>query len=259
MRMSRGTIALIVVALAVIVAVLIFNASPASAPPSPTATPGSASAGPLFPDVSPATIAALTVDAPASGLNATYRRGSDGAWTLDGDSTGYTLDAKSLDDQMTALSGMASFDTFSSDQLANYGLDAPIGVITVQLADGTTRQLVVGGTNPTGNRRYVVVLSVNAEATPEATAEATLSADATVEAATPLLTGAQSISTVVSSTVQGWLDLLTTPPYQPTATPAPTLAATPTPEATAEATSAALDISTPVVEPTPLPTDSDGD
>lgn len=246
MRLSKGTIALIVVALVVIVAVLAFNASPASAPPPPTATLGSASAGPLFPGLDATTIAALNVAAPAGGLTVNYRRSSDGAWTLDGDQTGYSLDGKSLDDQMTALAGLASFDTFSSDRLADYGLDAPIGVITVQMADGATLRLVIGGTNPTGNRRYVVALTGGPEATPEATA----SADTTAEAAAPLLTGAQSVSTVVSSTVQDWLDLLTTPPYQPTATPVPTQAPTPTPEATAEASAEALSISTPIVEPT---------
>ncbi|MFN8378346.1 MAG: DUF4340 domain-containing protein [Anaerolineae bacterium] len=239
MRLTRGTLVLIVAAIVVIVAVVLFNASPASAPPPPTATAGSSTAGPLFQGLDAASVAGLAVENPAAALAVAYHRGEDGTWSLDGDSTGYTLDGSKLDKDVSDLAGLASYDTFSSDSLADYGLDAPVAVLTLTNADGSSVKLVIGGTNPTGTRRYVVALTAGPEVTPEAE----MTAEATAEAM-PILSGAQSISTVVNSTIQSWLDLLTQPPYVPTAAPTPT-SFLPTPESTAEATAEATAETTP--------------
>ncbi len=232
MRLTRGTLLLIIAAIAVIIAVLLINASPASAPAEPTVPAGSTTGGPLFPGLDAASVARFMVQ-DASGLSVTYQRDAEGAWALDGDATGYTLDRAALDGQMTAFAGLSAFDTFTSDALAEFGLDAPTARITARTSDGATVALYVGGANPTGTRRYVVaVASAAAEATPQA--------EATAEAGALALNGPQSISTVVNSTVEGWLALLTTPPYQPTATPtlppSPEATTEATPEATAEAT-----------------------
>lgn len=229
MRLTRGTLLLIIAAVAVIVAVLLINASPASAPAAPTATAGSAAGGPLFPGLDAASVARFTVR-DSSGVSVTYARSADGVWALDGDTTGYTLDSGALDGQMTAFAGLSAFDTFPSDALAEFGLDAPAALITAQTSGGASVALYVGGANPTGNRRYVVAVTGGvAEATPEA--------EATAEAGALALTGTQSVSTVVNTTVSGWLALLTAPPYQPTLAPTPTAEATA--EATPEATAAA--------------------
>lgn len=224
MRLTRGTIALLAVALLVIVGVLAFNASPASAPAAPTETPAPTTGGPLFEGLDPAAITRLTVEDYAAGLISTWARDESGAWALEGDASGYEVDATALETKAAALADLEAVDTFPGDTLADYGLDVPSYRIQAAAASGETYTLWVGGMNPTGNRRYVIA------ETSAASAEATPAAEATAEVGRVTLAGTQQISTVVSGTVQGFVTLLTAPPFLPTPLP------TPTPEATAEAT-----------------------
>ncbi|HYO88368.1 MAG TPA: DUF4340 domain-containing protein [Candidatus Limnocylindrales bacterium] len=224
MRLTRSTLAIIIVALVVIVAVLAFSASPASAPPAPTEIPTLTAGGPLFPGLTTDAISRFAVKDLATSVTVTYLRDSAGVWTLENDASGYTIDSAAMERNAGAFSDLMAYDTFPTEALQDYGLEAPAYLVTVQTADGASAELYVGGINPTGNRQYVVAAM---HAATDSTAEATPAPDSFI------LTGTQAVSTVVSSTVQGWIRMFESPTFIPTPPP------TPTPEMTAEATAEA--------------------
>lgn len=223
MRLTRTTFLIIIVAVAVIVAVLLFNASPASAPPAPTGMPTLAAGGPLFDGLTVDAIQNLTIEELATGEAVDFTRDSTGAWALTGDTSGFVLDSTALERSAAAFVNLMAYDSFASESLSTYGLEAPIWLVTVQLADGSSAELYAGGLNPTGNRRYVVA-AMHAAAENAASAEATPAPDSFI------LSGEQTVSTVIASVVDDWAALFNAPIYLPTATPQA--------EATAEVTAA---------------------
>lgn len=233
MRFTRTTLLIIIVAVATIVAVLLFNASPASAPSAPTEIPAPSTEGPLFTGMTTGAIQSLTIEELATGEVARYTRDSDGVWALADDTSGFVIDSAALERSADAFANLVAYDSFATEALADYALETPAYLAVVQLADGSSAELYIGGLNPTGNRRYVVAVT-RAAAENAADAEATLSPDS------PILADEQRVSTVIASAVDGWISLFNAPIYVPTPLPTPLVEATAeaAAEATAEATAA---------------------
>ncbi len=226
MRLTRGTIVIIIVVVAVVAGVLLVSVGPASAPPAPTAMPTVAAGGPLFPDLSTTAISRFAVEDLATGETVSYLRDGDGVWSLEDDASDSQIDNSAMNSNAEAFAALFATDTFPTEALGDYGLSAPAYLVSVQTTNGVTAELYVGGTNEAGNRHYAVTAMHTTET--DSTAEATPSPDSY------LLIGEQAVSTVASSLIDGWLRMFNTPVYVPT----PNMDATAdvTAEATAEAT-----------------------
>jgi hypothetical protein len=250
MRLNRGTIILLAVALIVIVGVVVFNNQQANQI-DPTPTPGVARV-PLFPDATADTVRALEVIDNAAGTSTRVSKDTGGAWGIRAtNATDRAPDQAAITTQagtVAALEGENQFEV-AGDQLVNFGLETPAYLLRVT-TDATRYTIYIGNTNPTGNRYYVVVTSEaaptpdsDAEATPEA--ETTPDAEATPEAgvsvptgatgmgslflsAPPLfetqtLSGTQTVVLVARETINALTVYLSAPPYVPAPTATPTL------------------------------------
>lgn len=150
-------------------------------------------------------IAGLTVR--SSDKETRVVRSAQGEWTLeaptqepaDGERIGRVLD------NLATLSPTRTF-TETAGTLEEYGLTQPALEVILQLADGSTRTLRIGASNPQQTAYYAQV------------------------------EGATEVHLLPSWLITSLRDLLEQPPVRPT--PTPTLTATPTPEATATPTAA---------------------
>lgn len=265
MRLNRGTLVLLVAALAVIVAVLVLNSNPATAPGANGATATPSAGGPLFSGVDSAQVAAYSVRDNNTGAFTQVVKAGD-AWSIAAtNALDLGADPELASGNADNILELSAADSFETDALADFGLDTPDYTITLTLQDGTLYTLYIGGQNPQGNRYYatletgtgevpVIEAEVTAEATAEATAEpeaeamieAEETAEVTAEAETTeaapepvTLSGTRTVHTLPKSAVDALLGLLEMPPYLPTPTPTPTPTRTPNPYSEVEQTATA--------------------
>lgn len=79
---------------------------------------------------------------------------TDGEWTWDGD-VSLTLDTSQIDAMLDAVTGLtAESEITDSEDLAQYGLENPSGIITLTTADGTTT-LQLGDKNAVTGQYYL--------------------------------------------------------------------------------------------------------
>ena len=197
MRMNRGTIALVVLCIVVIIGVLLVNNNQANAPSNTTPSPSAETGGPLFTGLDVNTLVRFEVRDNTNGARTVLTKNQENVWGLDesdlpgaGDVTSDPLSGVVVEatdeaegttgvsaedsfsvqttsgqilDQSVILTDIGSFlslnatDSFTSDQLADFGLDQPRYTVLVTADSGTVYQLHVGGQNPTGVRYYTVL------------------------------------------------------------------------------------------------------
>ena len=81
---------------------------------------------------------------------------TDGEWTWDGDIS-LTLDTSQIDAMLDAVTGLtAESEITDGEDLAQYGLENPSGIITLTTADGTTT-LQLGDKNAVTGQYYLKV------------------------------------------------------------------------------------------------------
>lgn len=81
---------------------------------------------------------------------------TDGEWTWDGDIS-LTLDTSQIDAMLDAVTGLtAESEITDGEDLAQYGLENPSGIITLNTADGTTT-LQLGDKNAVTGQYYLKV------------------------------------------------------------------------------------------------------
>ncbi len=239
MRLNRGTIFLVIIALVVIVGALILNNNQAAAPGVPTSTPGTTSVA-VFPDVRTDTVTSAAVrDNTTGAITQLIRAGEN--WAIQAtNATDRAADPDQIEtllSSLVTLQGEGAFEAGTAESpLSRFGLDQPAYTVFLTTADQTFT-VYIGNKNPAGNRYYAVV-ETSAEGRAEATAEASaglladpnnplLSAadeilpEVTVEPT--VLEGARTVVLVNSTTVNSLIDKIDAPPYgQPTTvTPTP--------------------------------------
>ena len=258
MRLNRGTLILLAAAVLIIVVIAIMNNNQASAPGTPTATPGATTTA-LLP-VTLDLVQTVEIVNNADGSSTTLNADARGTWRI---STSNPADRDPDQDYITtqvtnlvALQGENVFEA-SESELDNFGLATPANIIRVT-ADGTLYTLFVGRSNPAGNRFYVAYQTSAAVPQAESTPEAEATPDIVPSVATGALTqsllltvppqetvtlsGTQTVYLVARGTINTFANLVAAPPYlpPPTATPTPTATLNPLSEvqiatATAEA------------------------
>ncbi len=250
MRLNRGTLILLAAAVLIIVVIAIINNNQASAPGTATATPGTTTTA-LLP-VTLDSVRTVEIVNNADGTSTTLSANARGTWRISASNPANRApDQEYITTQVTnliALQGENAFEVAEAE-LGNFGLATPANIIRVN-ANGTLYTLLIGGSNPAGNRFYVALQTSAAppEATPEAEAmpdaETTPEAEAALDlvpsvatgaltqalllAAPPqetvTLTGTQTVYLVARGTINTFVGMVASPPYvpPPTATPTPT-------------------------------------
>jgi hypothetical protein len=186
MRLNRGTIALIVVALLVIVGVAVFNNNQAAAPGANTPTPAQTS-GPLWQGLDQNNVTRLEVRDNHTGQAIVLGKASNGGWDVvdsglvESASTGTSsvtyakpqnlpIDTSKVGSTVTAFAGFQYADKFDSTSLADFGLDKPLYTIYASTSTGAIFAIHVGNKNPNNTRYYVTVEQIQgASVTPEST------------------------------------------------------------------------------------------
>lgn len=163
MRINRNTLILLVISVVVIVAALALTSNPASAPgengtPTPTSE---AVAGPLFPELTDAaTVTRLEIrdNAEAGGFTV-MNRGEGDTWTLETSTLNPDagVDAAKIAENIDRFIKLESADGFASEDLAQFGLDAPAYTITATTSDDQTFTLHIGGQNAGQTRFYALL------------------------------------------------------------------------------------------------------
>lgn len=249
MRLNRNTILLALVGLIVIVAVLLINNTPASAPDE-TPTPSGEVSGPLFEGVDAAAITRLEVRDNWTRARTVLVKDEGGSWAIEATySTDRATDQTLAAEKPGLVSALQSVDRFESADLASFGLANPAYTVALTGADGVSTLLHIGDRNPAGNRYYTVLETTSdplpeIDLTEEAASESTAAVDATPEPIVTLepvvtLEGAQTIYLVAQTSLTGLIDLINQPPYVPAPTATPTPTNTPNPFSEVEMTATA--------------------
>ncbi|MFN8375001.1 MAG: DUF4340 domain-containing protein [Anaerolineae bacterium] len=158
MRLNRGTIALLVLSLVVIIAISIFsNQPPAAATPTPTVA--GTSTGPVFASIDTSTVNRFEVRDLNSGQGTVMTRDAALVWSVTEAITPGTtaVDQARINTQLGNFTTLNATDRFTATNLADFGLDAPDYTISITRLDGTINTVRVGNTNPGASRYYVMV------------------------------------------------------------------------------------------------------
>jgi hypothetical protein len=195
MRLNRGTIVLLLASLAVIIAVLLLSNNQASAPDT-SLTPIASTAetvGALFPGLEYASVDSIEIVNNQNGEKTVLAKRATGDWLVEEATyaTDREVDQPATTGFVQRLVGLQINDSFASEKLSDFGLTTPAYVVTMNLDTGTVYKLYIGNKNPTGNRYYATLETIEgtapaAEATEEPTDEAAVEAaqDSTVEVTT---------------------------------------------------------------------------
>lgn len=250
MRMNRGTLITLAALVIIIIAVLILNNQQANAP-TVTATPSNVSGSVLPADTIIGSIMQVQVRDNTTGVYTVLAKASDGVWSIDAtNTTDRETDQTAAAAPATSLAGLMYNNTFTSDQLSQFGLANPHYTLLVYLSDGNHYTIHIGDPAATGGRYYAVIESGTGEAslipsadlltlaTEEAESTATVDPMLAMFAeptqallAHPLVTlsGTQTIYLIPQTTINTLTALLTFPPYVPAPTPTALPTSTPNP------------------------------
>ncbi|TVQ10453.1 MAG: hypothetical protein EA368_07375 [Leptolyngbya sp. DLM2.Bin27] len=152
MKFQRSTLILVGVAFLLGAGVLIAE-SQRSQPGSPTAQTDTA--GPIF-TFAESDVATLTIDRGNETL--VFELDADGNWQMlepetalaEPGAVAFLLSRLITDSALQTV-------TMTADQAADFGFNAPVGIVTVGLNDGTEHELILGGPDFSGSADYAVI------------------------------------------------------------------------------------------------------
>ncbi|MBE9113171.1 DUF4340 domain-containing protein [Nodosilinea sp. LEGE 07298] len=152
MKFQRSTLILVGVAFLLGAGVLIAESQRSQSPPSATQ---SESTEPIL-AFEEADVATLTVDRGDETL--VFEQGDDGNWQMtapenalaEPGAVAFLLSRLNTDSPLQTV-------TMTADQATDFGFDAPVGIVTVTLKDGTEHELILGGPDFSGSANYAVV------------------------------------------------------------------------------------------------------
>ncbi|MDX1600869.1 MAG: DUF4340 domain-containing protein, partial [Anaerolineales bacterium] len=120
----------------------------------PTATPRPA---PLW-QLAPEAVREIEVSSPQADVTVRARRAEDVGWELlSPELEGQSADAGRLERAVTALLAPRPVDVLEDVELDDFGLATPAHRVILTLQDGSTRELSIGSTAPTGDVTYATV------------------------------------------------------------------------------------------------------
>lgn len=215
MRLNRGTLLILVLAISVIAISMVVSTQPAEAPSDGLVLSEGSVSLPLFDALTADSVTRLVVLNNADGAGTVLARDGE-AWTI-AQATNHTDRAVHVENAAARVQealALTASDSFEGQNLADFGLTTPQYIITLADAEGNTKTLYIGGQNP-GGTRYYVLLNADAPLLP-VTDEATHYE--------PVTLGESGLIYLVPQTmVNGLANLITNPPYEPapTATPMP--------------------------------------
>ncbi|MFQ4135349.1 DUF4340 domain-containing protein [Nodosilinea sp. PGN35] len=152
MKFKRSTVMLVGVAFLLGAGVLIAE-SQRSQSPSPTAD--TASTAPIF-AFEETDVATLTVERGDETL--VFEQGDDATWQMtapenalaEPGAIAFLLSRLNTDSPLQTV-------TMQADQATDFGFNAPLGVVTVTLTEGTEHELILGGPDFSGSANYAAV------------------------------------------------------------------------------------------------------
>ncbi len=151
MRLNRQTGIFLAVLVLVIGAALFLLNAPASAPDLPQT---SGEVTDIFGDTKLTDIHTLTITDNTSNLSATFKQDAQGVWTQE--NSEQSLRQSELDSALGDLLRVRASDSFTAQDLAPYGLDAPKYTVTLS-GDNVSFTLRLGSNNPAATRTYALV------------------------------------------------------------------------------------------------------
>ncbi|MBD2231035.1 hypothetical protein [Phormidium tenue] len=152
MKLKRSTVMLVGVAFLLGAGVLIAESQRSQSPESATETESTA---PIF-TFEEADVATLTVDRGNETL--VFTQGDDETWQMtapdkalaEPGAIAFLLSRLNTDSPLQTV-------TMGADQATDFGFNAPLGIVTVTLKDGTEHELILGGPDFSGSANYAVV------------------------------------------------------------------------------------------------------
>lgn len=217
MRLNRGTILLLLGSLIVIAGVLLLNSRRTSAPDVPPTATLSEGVGPLFPTIADVNnqgnIVRFEVTDTAANQKVVMTKDDANVWKIEESAapSGLATDQTKAVGTMSVLASMTSLDRFTTDKLADFGLDQPKYTMVLTDKDGKTYVLKVGNQSPANPRYYGLVDD-------DTTTVYVLSKDL----------------------IDGLIKQITQPPYVPSPTPSATFTATANPYSEVDQTATAV-------------------
>ena len=215
MRLNRGTVLLLAVSLIVIVIVVLVNSQQATAP-DVTPTAAASAAGAVFPSIASVDnqgdINRFEVVNNVDSTHFLMTKDDGGVWTVTKSSSPSELatDQTKAVGTMSILASLAATDSFTTDSLADFGLDAPKYVLTLTAKDGTTYVVNVGNQSPANPRYYGLI---NDDTT--------------------------TVYLLPKDTIDNLVKQITQPPYVASPTPTPTFTPSPNPYSEVQQTATA--------------------
>jgi hypothetical protein len=217
MRLNRGTILLLLASLIVIVAVVLLNNQRTSAPDvTPTATE-SAGAGPVFPTIADVnnqgSIVKFEVTDTAANTKVVMTKDAANIWTITESASPSQLptDQTKAVGTMSVLASMTALDSFTTDKLADFGLDQPKYTMALTDKDNKTYTLKIGNPTP-ANPRYYALVDDNTT----------------------------TVYILSKDLIDGLIKQISEPPYVPSPTPTATFTATANPYSEVDQTATAV-------------------
>lgn len=227
MRLNRGTILLLLASVVVIVAVLVTNSQRTSAPDvTPTATL-SAGAGPIFPTIADVNnqgnIVRFEVIDNTTNQKVVMTKDAANVWKIEESASPSDLatDQTKAVGTMSVLASLNAVDSFTTENLADFGLDQPKYTMTLTDTDNKTYTVKIGNQSP-ANPRYYALVDENTT----------------------------TVYVLLKDLVDGLISQITAPPYVPTPTPSVTPTATANPFSEVEQTATAAAQLTAIAEAT---------
>ncbi|MBA3873871.1 MAG: DUF4340 domain-containing protein [Anaerolineae bacterium] len=218
MRLNRGTILLGLVSIIVIAAVVLLSNQPGGLTVdtgTPTAT--AESAGPLFPDINSvdtqSKIVRFEIDNTADSTKVVMTKDAASVWTVSEATNAQQLatDQTKAVGMMSNLASLTAIEKFTTDKVADYGLDKPAYIMTLTDSAGKTYVVKVGKKATTTPRYYVLIND-----------------------------DAKTVYLVQNSTVDMLIANIAIPAYVASPTPLPSLTPSPNPYSEVEQTATAV-------------------
>ncbi len=162
MRLRGGTLILLLASIVIIAAVLVLNNQPAAAPDA-APTPTGETSGPIFPEIFDTTAQEVIVRFEATnnqtGEKTIMTKDDAGVWTVAEATNANDLatDQVKAVGTMSILASLTAVDRFTTDKLADFGLDAPTHTLTLTDKEGKTYTVRVGRQAPANPRYYALV------------------------------------------------------------------------------------------------------
>lgn len=222
MRLNRGTLMILALAIVVIIAAAVILNTQEEAPINEAASIEVVNI-PVFEAVNVETVNRLVVLQNGDGaLTVMDREGDEWVITQATNSTEREVDQETAQARIHEVLALAASDSFAGELLDDFGLTTPQYIISLA-DDERVQTLYIGGQNP-GGTRYYALLSEDTPVLPE---PITADDEADGPAYEPVtLSGGQPIYLVAQTVVNSLTGMIANPPYVPAPTPTPLPSAT---------------------------------